>query len=182
MRIVPKKGESFGELIATGGYKLHPSQVLYYEVSCPHKATKLVRASHLRAGGARSCSRWKNCPAYGLYKTPEFQTVIRHFSFILGRKWESAPWSLKNYKGMQFFDGWNPRKGGSIKVGALWVIENLGRRPRGTTLHIIDQLKGFVPGNLEWTFPKKQANQQCRKEVARLRHEIKRLTAKLRRK
>ena len=44
---------------------------------------------------------------------------------------------------MPFFNDWNPKKGGSNKVGANWIIANLDKRPRGSTLHIVDHEKGL---------------------------------------
>jgi len=87
--------------------------------------------------------------------------------------------SQKNYKGMPFFDEWNPDKGGSFQAGADWIILNLGKRPSGSTLHIISHELGFVPGNLEWTHPRKQCNQQMFKIIAQQRHEIKLLKSRI---
>lgn len=80
-----------------------------------------------------------------------------------------------SYKGMKFYDGWNPNKGGSYKAGEDWIIKNLGRYPRGCSLHIIEHEKGFVPGNLEWTYPRKQSNQQMYKIIAQQKHRVKQL-------
>jgi len=76
---------------------------------------------------------------------------------------------------MPFFDGWNTAKGGSPAVAALWILDKLGKRPEGSTLHIIDHEKGFVPGNLEWTHPRKQSNQQMFKIIAQLKHRVREL-------
>ena len=56
---------------------------------------------------------------------------------------------------MDFFPEWNPDKGGSYKAGAVWIIENLGPRPNGASLHMIDRDQGFVPDNLMWLVSKK---------------------------
>jgi hypothetical protein len=80
---------------------------------------------------------------------------------------------------MPFFKDWDPAKGGSFDVGADWIIKNLGRRPKGTTLHIIDHATGFVPGNLEWTHPRKQVNQQMHKIIAQQRNKIKKLEERI---
>jgi hypothetical protein len=84
-----------------------------------------------------------------------------------------------NYKGMPFFGGWNPDEGGSYRSAAVWIAVNLGKRPKGSTLHIIYHANGFVPGNLEWTHPRKQSNQQMFKIIAQQRHRIKELEAKV---
>jgi hypothetical protein len=55
----------------------------------------------------------------------------------------------------------------------------LGTRPKGSTLHIIEHEKGFVPGNLEWAHPRKQNNQQMFKIIAQQRHRIKQLEAEI---
>lgn len=85
----------------------------------------------------------------------------------------------KNYKGMPFFDEWNPDKGGSFDIAERWILENLGKRPKGTTLHIIQHDLGFVPGNLEWTFPRRQSNQLMFKIIAQQRHRIKELEKRI---
>lgn len=52
---------------------------------------------------------------------------------------------------MPFFEAWNPDTGGSFKVGAAWIIENIGPRPAEPyELHIINRRLGFMPGNLAW--------------------------------
>jgi len=85
-----------------------------------------------------------------------------------------------NYKGMPFFDDWNPSKSGSFQAGESWIIENIGKRPDGTTLHIVDHALGFVPGNLEWTHQRKQTHQQVCKIIAQQRNRIKKLEARIR--
>lgn len=56
-----------------------------------------------------------------------------------------------SYRGMPFFDGWNPKLGGLIRDGVAWIFENIGARPQGRwELHIIDRRIGFMPGNLQW--------------------------------
>lgn len=87
--------------------------------------------------------------------------------------------SHRNYQGMPFFDGWNPDKRGSFKAAADWIIANLGKRPEGSTLHVIHHDLGFVPGNLEWTHPRRQSNQQMYKIIAQQRHRIHELEAQL---
>jgi hypothetical protein len=102
---------------------------------------------------------------------PEYVTVVTHYQVIFNPKQKQH----KNYIGMPFFEEWNPKKGGSLKVGAEWIIKNIGRRPEGASLHVVDPILGFVPGNLEWTHRKKQNREQLVKIIARQRHEIKRL-------
>jgi hypothetical protein len=96
---------------------------------------------------------------------PERKSVQNHFYCIIKQR-------RSNYRGMPFFNKWNPKKGGSYQAGADWIIANLGRRPKDSTLHIIDHEKGFVPHNLEWAHPKKQSNQQMFKIIAQQRHRI----------
>jgi len=52
---------------------------------------------------------------------------------------------------MPFFDAWNPEKGGEFRLGAQWILANLGPRPdKKYHLHIVNRALGFVPGNLQW--------------------------------
>jgi hypothetical protein len=102
----------------------------------------------------------------------EERSVGSHHRRIFGTE-KNHP--LKNYEGMSFEDTWNPKKGGSFRAGGDWIIANLGRKPEGCSLHVIDHAKGFVAGNLEWTHPVKQSAEQMFKIIARQRHEIKEL-------
>jgi hypothetical protein len=101
----------------------------------------------------------------------EFESVRSHHYHIFNPKATAH----KNYEGMPFYDGWNPAKGGSLQAGEDWIIKNIGKRPDGTTLHIVDHVQGFVPGNLEWTHQKKQTHQQMCKIIAQQRNRIKKL-------
>lgn len=105
---------------------------------------------------------------------PELASVRSHFYGIV-RGYEDM------YSSMPFYDDWNPDKGGSLRAGGDWIIKHLGKRPGGSQLHIISHEKGFIPGNLEWTYPQKQLNQQMFRVIAQLRHRIKQLEAKLER-
>ena len=80
---------------------------------------------------------------------------------------------------MPFCSDWNPREGGSFEAGEKWIIENIGKRPVGSTLNIIDHAIGFVPGNLEWAYPKGQSRNQMCLIIARQKHIIKELTSEI---
>ena len=112
--------------------------------------------------------------AEGMSHTPEYTTVTGHFRFIFSKNSGN-----KNYVGMPFYDNWNPNKGGSWLNEAKWIIKNLGKRPKGASLHIIEHEKGFIPGNLEWAYPNKQSAQKMFKIIANLKHRIKELEFKL---
>jgi hypothetical protein len=142
------------------------------------KCKSCQKAMIFRATGQK---RHKNCAllhkreAVRTYRNsnPEITSVRSHFYFIFGTKN-----SNKNYKGMPFFDGWNPRKGGSHRAGGDWIIKNLGKRPAGCSLNVIDHAVGFVPGNLEWTGSREQNRNQLVKIIAQLRHRVRMLEAK----
>lgn len=106
----------------------------------------------------------------------EYTAVYNHYYAIFNRKHKAH----KNYKGMPFFDNWNPKKGGSIRAGANWIIKNLGSKPKGCTLHVIEHERGFVPGNLVWTYPRNQVSNQMFKVIARLKRRIRQLENQLR--
>jgi len=107
--------------------------------------------------------------------SPEYRTVSSHYHYIFNpnRRGHDV------YHGMPFFDEWNPDKGGSFRAGADWIIANLGKRPEGCTLHVVDHEKGFMPDNLEWTSPRKQIHQQMVKIIAQQRHEIRLLKQRI---
>ncbi len=122
--------------------------------------------------------RLKRTPIHsGLSETPEYRTVRGHHHDIFN----SNSSARRNYRGMPFFDSWNPDKGGSWAAGAKWIIENLGKRPtKDSSLHIVKHEKGFVPGNLEWASKKKQSAEQMFKIIANQQNQIKRLKKQLR--
>lgn len=98
----------------------------------------------------------------------EYNTVKRHHYMIF--RCENPRY--KGYKGMPFFDGWDPEKGGSFEIGANWIKENLGCRPEGKiSLDIVHHEIGFMPGNLRWSEQKGQLSNQMRKVITRLKHE-----------
>ena len=143
----------------------------------PSSPRRLVRLNSLRVGDIRGL----HAPArsgLGCNKKggknitrAEYNTVVGHYHFIFSTTGRAE----SSYKGMPFFDDWNPNKGGSYLAGMQWILENLGEKPKGASLHIIKHETGFVPGNLEWTHPKKQTNQQMHKIIAQQHHQIKSL-------
>ena len=168
------EGQTFGSLTATGRNKYEKDSG-FAEVKCSHGGVNFVKASSLRSGRTAGCMGWgKKCPVFFLRRSSELASVKKHYFDIF------SPNSVQqNYKGMPFHDEWNPNKGGSFLSGSLWIVEHLGRRPNGCSLHIVDHAKGFVPGNLEWTGRKKQNSEQMFKIIARLRHENKTLKCQL---
>jgi hypothetical protein len=154
------------------GYEGHPCGKTVERASPNHKRCKECSQEEMKAYEAARKDKKKACfAAYSIAHTEERSVRSHHFS-IFGTKNRSA---AKNYEGMPFEDAWNPKMGGSFKAGGEWIIANLGKRPEGCWLHIVDHEKGFVPGNLEWTHPKKQVAEQMFKIIARQRHEIKEL-------
>jgi hypothetical protein len=99
----------------------------------------------------------------------EDTSLRSHHNWIFGTKTKPP---LKNYEGMPFCDAWNPDKGGSFLAGGQWIRDNLVKPLGRISLHVVDPLKGFVPGNLEWTHPVKQIREQMHKIIARQRHQI----------
>lgn len=105
---------------------------------------------------------------------PERNCVANHYQLIFGR-----PGKHLTYKGMPFFDGWNPKKGGCFVDGGDWIVQNLGPRPKGCSIDIVDRLLGFVPGNLKWSTPKGQAWNQMHRTITEQRNLIDSLTEEL---
>jgi hypothetical protein len=112
---------------------------------------------------------------------PEFATVSGHLHLIRNLSMKAH----KNYRGMPFFDAWNPDKGGKIWLGAKWIIDNLGEKPGDEwSLDIVEHVKGFVPGNLRWAKREIQKRNQRHKklglyDLSEIRIEAKRLGYKL---
>src|ERR1700722_687421 len=73
---------------------------------------------------------------------------------------------------MPFYPEWNPTVCGSYDVAEKWILDNLGKGPAGSSLHIINPVVGFWPGNLEWASPSKQSRQQLHKIVAQQKHAL----------
>lgn len=132
------------------------------------KCCKLCTLARAKTRGNEQGKKWAK-------EHSEQRSVRGHYSYIFDQNSRSHA----NYKGMPFYDGWNPDKGGSFEIGAQWIIDNLGKRPEGTSIHVIKHGDGFVPGNLEWTYPRKQNNQQMYKIIAQQHNEIKNLKRRL---
>jgi hypothetical protein len=150
-----------------------------YKYGCYKHGVYVQSFDNHRSGkGCLKCARSRilkaSRTAKGLSDIPEYVTVVNHYRFIFGNKKHN-----KTYKNTPFSDDWNPKKGGSYLNGAEWIIDNLGKRPKGASLHIIEHEKGFVPGNLEWAFRNKQTNEQMFKIIANQKHRIKELEAEL---
>lgn len=98
---------------------------------------------------------------HGFSRLPEYGTVTAHWRWIFT---STDPVSVC-YKSMPFCDKWNPRKGGSLYLGAKWIIDNLGKKPGPEwSIDIIKHERGFVPGNLRWALKHTQKrNQRHRK-------------------
>src|SRR5579864_344654 len=143
---------------------------------CPKRIRRIGPKQTRCASCQRKYGAWNRCRLAKAYFLghPELQSVANHRYAICSKKSK-----LKAYRGLPFYEAWNPARGGSYRAGEQWIIRNLGKRPRGSTLHILDHEKGFVPGNLEWTHPRKQNNQQMFKIIAQLRHQIKMLRRRL---
>lgn len=137
---------------------------------CKECAKEIKRKYRLTWYKNHKSDKFKTHARYSA-RHPERNTVQQHHYAIFKSKQSGH----SGYKGMIFYDGWNPEKGGSYLAGERWIIENLGKRPEGCTLHIVEHEKGFVPDNLEWTYPRKQNAQQMYKIIADLKHHIKQL-------
>lgn len=59
--LAPKKGQRFGELIATGAHKVIRKRHRHFQVRCKHGVTKWVDSNHLKSKQTRSCRLWKQC-------------------------------------------------------------------------------------------------------------------------
>src|ERR1700688_531057 len=93
---------------------------------------------------------------------PEYRSVYHHYKYTFDSKTSGH----KYYKGMPFYDEWNPKKGGVIWLGVKWIIENLGKRPNPKwSLDIIKHELGFVPGNLRWARKHTQTMNQRHKRL-----------------
>jgi hypothetical protein len=134
-----------------------------------HKTSgKISRVLHYdlvsgRTGNSSSCAGGSGA-FDGRKHVPEYVTVAFHYGCIFNPTYRG----YKNYKGMPFYKPWNPKEGGSLLSAYFWIVENLGRRPKGRwSLDIINHSKGFVPGNLRWVPPGSsiQANNQVHRTV-----------------
>ena len=145
------EGERFGSLVVVGigksRTKKHKNRVKTYYTWTVNQCGVLrdVQAADLVSGkivGLQNVGTGFVSKKNKL--RPEYSTISTHYHWIFKQK-------VKGYKGMPFYDDWNPSKGGAFWKGAKWIIENLGERPIGKwSLDIISHRKGFVPGNLRW--------------------------------
>lgn len=102
-------------------------------------------------------SSGKRLHQHGFRNTPEYNSVMNHYGVIFR---SSSP-QHKYYHEMPFYDGWNPRKGGELWLGAKWIIDNLGSKPGlNWSLDIVEHAIGFMPGNLRWALKDIQMRNQ----------------------
>ena len=140
-------GQTFGRItVLRKCSKNYKNEATHWIVIDQDGLERSVAASSLLSGTTSG----KHCLS-GLSKEPEYKSVAGHFSAILGKR------KAATYKGMVFYDGWNPKKGGSYLAGYLWILKNLGKRPGPEwSLDIIKHEIGFVPGNLRWALRNQQ--------------------------
>ena len=124
--------------------------------------SRIVRTWNLTSGKSKGMVDYHGYTTGGMCF--EYAVVCRHHDFIFNKK---SP-NHKYYKGMKFFDDWNPRKGGAIWKGAKWIMENLGKRPSPKwSLDVIDHHIGFAPGNLRWATANTQKSNQRHRILGR---------------
>ena len=56
----PKKGDRFGDLIATGKSE-YQGNLLFLEVRCSHGNREFIRSCHLKSSHTTSCQMWEEC-------------------------------------------------------------------------------------------------------------------------
>jgi len=118
---------------------------------------RVVLDRQLISGKLQGIRGIKNQSINALGLTEYYASVAKHWHCIFNPK-EST---YENYKGMPFFDDWNPKKGGSYLTGAIWILNNLGKRPSSNhSLGIVVHADGFVPGNLEWQTKSEQQREK----------------------
>jgi hypothetical protein len=143
-----------------------------YKYLCKEHGVYLqIFNNHDSGKGCQKCGLARIRRAGGLSGTPEYRTVRHHFYYIFSSKHMHH----ESYRGMPFFNAWNPNKKGSWLIGARWIVTNLGKKPKGHTMHIVDHEKGFTPGNLEWADSRKQSAEKMFKIISNLKHRIKEL-------
>jgi hypothetical protein len=139
-------GETFGFLKVIKLAKIKNSINIYWVVK-QGGLLRTVRAKRLMSGHTKGANCLGGFSRKNGQMCPEYATVLNHFWYIT----DPTCANYKNYKGMPFFDGWNPKKGGSYHAGAKWIIKNLGKKPSFRwSIDIIKHELGFVPGNIRW--------------------------------
>ena len=138
-------GEKFGTLTVIKLAKSSQRNTRW--VAKQGKFLRVVCAASLISGESSGKHAISGYAAKDNKNLPEYVTVTGHHRLIFNSKCQQH----KNYKGMPFFNDWNPNKGGAYWKGAKWIIENLGKKPGPEwSIDIIEHKKGFVPGNLRW--------------------------------
>jgi hypothetical protein len=61
------------------------------------------------------------------HHSPEYNAIVRHILFII----DSKNRAHRLYKRYPIADEWNPRKGGLASAAIIWIVERLGRCPKG---------------------------------------------------
>lgn len=139
-------------------------------VRCDCGKTREVRSDEVLRGKVKSCG----CQ------------TMRHGHAGRGDR-RSPTWvswrSMKQRCNVPGANGYARYGGRGITVCERWnasfaaFLEDMGERPRGTTLDRIDNSKGYEPGNCRWTTVKEQQRNQRGNRLLTYRGETKCLTA-----
>lgn len=169
---VDMTGKSYGQLTVKN-YSHTKGKVAYWTCICSCGKEVTAVGTSIRSGNTTSCGhdRYKNagaaaakaCTIHGMEGTPTY------------RSWKSMKERCLKPEHKSYYHY------GDIPICRRWVnsfkafYDDMGVRPKGTTLDRIDNEKGYEPGNCRWATHKEQARNKRNNRVIEYRGQEKTL-------